>query len=391
MKTNLLAFLCFISTVAGGELIKIHVGRDDHKFTPDVHTANIGDEIVFEFWPKNHSVVVGSYEVPCAPVNRTDPTMSKKFYWSGFVNVPTTGSHGILGSETLKIVDKEPIYFYCSAPGSCINYAMVGIINPRNSSEIEVLKSRARKMSFSLSPGEEPPSDHIETHNDSKPAPPAATAAARGNSETPSGGAIAGIVIGAVVAVSLIGLLFFLIGRKKSASRNADSETTASSTETTEFKPSAYPSPQSAFQDAAETDYRYSRHQHPDPNTYPSNGRRMSSPMSEFNGAHGAWRESRQSTMTRPVTMPMPIPVELDNGDETNQREMWNQNMQYQPDGSDTAPVYQQVPSNTMSSVSPMGTMSTINQMGAVSPTSPRNELDNLVGDGYLDDEKRAF
>jgi hypothetical protein len=268
-------------------------------------------------------------------------------------------------------------------------FAMVGIINPRNSSELEVLKSRAKKMSYSLSPGEEPPSDHTETNRDSKPAPAAATAA--GNGEPLSGGAIAGIVIGAVASLSLIGLLFFLIGRKKSASPNTDSETTPPSTEPTESKAPVYPPPQSAFQDAAETDYRYSRYQPPDPNIYASNGRPMSSAMSEFNGPHGAWRESRQSTMTRPMTMPMPNPVELDNGGEANQRDMWNQSMQYQPDGNEMVPIYQQAPTNTMSSVSAMGTMSTMNHMGTISPTSPRNEMDTLVGDGYPEDEKRAF
>jgi len=28
------------------------------------------------------------------------------------------------------INDTNPIFFYCSAPGSCINYGMVGVINP---------------------------------------------------------------------------------------------------------------------------------------------------------------------------------------------------------------------------------------------------------------------
>lgn len=305
----------------------------------------------------------------------------------------------------MKILDKDPIYFYCSAPGSCTNvgdctetryvfftntgwkFAMVGIINPRNSSELEILKSRAKQMSYSLSPGEEPPSDHTETNRDSKPA----AAAAAGNGEPLSGGAIAGIVIGAVASLSLIGLLFFLIGRKKSASPNTDSETTLSSKEPTESKAAVYAPPQSALQDVAETDYRFSGYQPPDPNIYASNGRPMSSAMSEFNGPHRTWRESRQSTMTRPMTMPMPNPVELDNGGEANPRDTWNHNMQYQQDGNEVAPTYQQAPTNTMSSVSAMGTMSTMNHMGTISPTSPRNEVDTPVGSGYPEDEKRAL
>ena len=30
----------------------------------------------------------------------------------------------------LTINDTEPIFLYCAAPGSCINYQMVGVINP---------------------------------------------------------------------------------------------------------------------------------------------------------------------------------------------------------------------------------------------------------------------
>ena len=35
----------------------VEVGRGDHKFTPDVVQANVGDIIQFDFFPPNHSVV----------------------------------------------------------------------------------------------------------------------------------------------------------------------------------------------------------------------------------------------------------------------------------------------------------------------------------------------
>jgi plastocyanin len=35
----------------------INVGRLDHKMEPDITTANIGDTILFQFYPQNHSVV----------------------------------------------------------------------------------------------------------------------------------------------------------------------------------------------------------------------------------------------------------------------------------------------------------------------------------------------
>jgi plastocyanin len=35
----------------------VNVGKLDHKFDPEVVTANIGDTILFQFYPRNHSVV----------------------------------------------------------------------------------------------------------------------------------------------------------------------------------------------------------------------------------------------------------------------------------------------------------------------------------------------
>jgi hypothetical protein len=33
-------------------------------------------------------------------------------------------------SYSIRVNDTEPIFFYCSAPGSCIDWQMVGVINP---------------------------------------------------------------------------------------------------------------------------------------------------------------------------------------------------------------------------------------------------------------------
>lgn len=33
-------------------------------------------------------------------------------------------------SWSVRINDSDPIFVYCSAPGSCINYGMVAVINP---------------------------------------------------------------------------------------------------------------------------------------------------------------------------------------------------------------------------------------------------------------------
>lgn len=55
---------------------------------------------------------------------------------------------------TIRINDSDPIFFYCSALGSCIRYGMVGVINPSASTSLQVQRDDAKKSNFMLQPGE---------------------------------------------------------------------------------------------------------------------------------------------------------------------------------------------------------------------------------------------
>jgi hypothetical protein len=103
--------------------VKVGVG---HQFEPDVIQALPGDVVKFNFMPLNHSVVRAEYKYPCIPYEKTGA--GKVGFFSGFQ--PVTAILDNPPSWSLKINDSDPILFYCSAPGSCINYHMVGIINP---------------------------------------------------------------------------------------------------------------------------------------------------------------------------------------------------------------------------------------------------------------------
>jgi len=62
---------------------------------------------------------------PCVPLSNFGTTPG---FFSGFYPVDV-----ILDDPPkwrMQINDTDPIFFYCSAPGSCINYGMVGVINP---------------------------------------------------------------------------------------------------------------------------------------------------------------------------------------------------------------------------------------------------------------------
>ena len=157
-------------------------------------------------WPSNHSVVRMDQSTPCIPwslVNQAKP--KSESWWSGFFPVAAVTE---LKSWSITVDTTDPLWFYCSAPGSCTKYGMVGVINPNAPGDLAAVQAVALKKSYALSPGEPIPGEGD--------APPASTA----NSDDKEGlgtGAIVGIVIGAVGAFGVIGLLFFFIGRKKKA------------------------------------------------------------------------------------------------------------------------------------------------------------------------------
>lgn len=62
-----------------GSTQTVAVGKDGLVFTPDTIHAKTGDEIVFEFYPKNHAVVQADFKNPC------NPSASGLGIFSGFV------------------------------------------------------------------------------------------------------------------------------------------------------------------------------------------------------------------------------------------------------------------------------------------------------------------
>ncbi|PWW73725.1 hypothetical protein C7212DRAFT_299562, partial [Tuber magnatum] len=195
----------------------VSVGKADHKFSPEVLIAKPGDTVSFQFYPLNHSVVRMDPEYPCKPWEKIHKDGSA--FWSGFQAMDTFLDPP--PTYTITINDTKPLWFYCSAEGSCIDYQMVMGINPDNStSPIAKVKSEAGKATFSLSPGEPWPAEGGDIPNPDSNAGTGSSGASD-NGERDDGsvklspGAIAGIAIGGVIALALIGLLFFFVGRKK--------------------------------------------------------------------------------------------------------------------------------------------------------------------------------
>ena len=235
----------------------ISVGLADHKFRPESTNANIGDvshllqatrkklsylsflpatqqihwsptdilkTIEFAFYPLNHSVVRAEYGFPCIPYEMIG--QGKTGFFSGFKPVDS-----VLTSPptySIEIENTDPIFFYCSAVGSCINYGMVGVINPNTTTSVARQHQLALDSSYMLNPGEPFPPESPESSN--APISSGTAGLSDGTSSEKEGlstGAIAGITIACSSVVIIAALLFFFWGRTKGLRVKVDQNTGA--------------------------------------------------------------------------------------------------------------------------------------------------------------------
>jgi plastocyanin len=198
------------------------VGQDTQfKFSPDTVNASVGDSITWVFYPGGHTVVRASFGWPCIPWNMS--TDLPGFFYSGEIAPQTVVDP--LPQYTIQINDTAPIFYYCSAPGSCINQHMLGVINPNSTETFEDQLSSAESTSaVQLSPGQPWPSETANPFTTtSAPAATAPTQTPSSSSPASSGsdssssslspGAIAGIAIGGAAVVILAAALIYICGR----------------------------------------------------------------------------------------------------------------------------------------------------------------------------------
>ncbi|KAI8966287.1 hypothetical protein F5Y11DRAFT_343675 [Daldinia sp. FL1419] len=179
-----------------------------HDFQPDTIKANPGDIIRFNFYPKNHSVVRADFKKPCIPWELTnDPAES---FFSGPIEQDTLQDP--IPTWDLKVNSTDPVFFYCSAPDSCINWKMVGVINPNATFTLDIQKEFVANSTFQLSPGEEFPDESSSTPGSDKD--PTSGDSSGSGGVSLSGGAIAGIAVGGVAVIAAIIALVYFCGRK---------------------------------------------------------------------------------------------------------------------------------------------------------------------------------
>lgn len=152
---------------------------------------------------------------PCVPYEYTGK--NKTGFWSETQWVDSVAD---ITHWNITINSTEPIFYYCGAPNSCLGELMIGVINPNETQTFAAQEQAAKDSTFMVKPGDPIPKEGSASLS----ATGAAATATATNSSAPTshggvhlgGGAIAGIVIGAVAFLVLAAALFFYVGRTKS-------------------------------------------------------------------------------------------------------------------------------------------------------------------------------
>jgi len=115
-----LALMPFVSAA----IIDVQVGAEGLTYSPDAIGANVGDQVVFHFHAKNHTVTQSSFADPCGPLAGG--------LNSGFNPVPANQTDN-LPTFTVEVKDTKPIWVYCAqgagTPASHCGQGMVFAIN----------------------------------------------------------------------------------------------------------------------------------------------------------------------------------------------------------------------------------------------------------------------
>jgi plastocyanin len=99
--------------------LKVQVGEEALKFTPEDIREPPGTLLEFSFFPKAHTVTQSSFDKPCQPLNDG--------FSSGFI--PTNSSPSAATFE-YTVHSNTPVWFYCAQTnGDHCQSGMVGSIN----------------------------------------------------------------------------------------------------------------------------------------------------------------------------------------------------------------------------------------------------------------------
>ncbi|PSR97565.1 hypothetical protein BD289DRAFT_491918 [Coniella lustricola] len=171
----------------------------------------------WRFYPTGHWVVRSAFGQPCIPYEDTGPNLVG--FSSGPIAVATTSDDG--PTYQVRVNDTDPIFFYCAASGSCVDYHMIGVINPTANETYEKQYEYAENVTYQMTPGEAFPSETASSSSSSATSTSGGSSSSSSSSghKSLSSGAIAGIAIGGAAVLLLAGVLIYLFGRRSAAAK----------------------------------------------------------------------------------------------------------------------------------------------------------------------------
>jgi len=147
MKFSIAAILLAATSLVSAEEFRITVGKAENGsaalvFTPDQIKAKVGDQIHFQFYPKNHTVTQSSFAEPCTRQRNT--ATNELGVDSGFMVVPPGSKEIPVWTVEVK-QDTSPIWMFCNQDKHC-NSGMVFAINApdQGSKTFSAFKEKAK-------------------------------------------------------------------------------------------------------------------------------------------------------------------------------------------------------------------------------------------------------
>lgn len=170
-------FASSLITTSLAATFNVAVGKDGTKFTPDFVRAAKGDEIIFEFYPKNHTVTQSTLAQPCLPIASGGD--------SGYIPVAA----GVTERPVKRLVVEDPnvpLWFYCKQGTHCSSGGMVFAVNPKSDEQMAQYRANAVAGGGAAPPpstSTSPPAVPPPTTSSVPPAPTGATPPPTGGRE----------------------------------------------------------------------------------------------------------------------------------------------------------------------------------------------------------------
>ncbi|KAH7114660.1 hypothetical protein EDB81DRAFT_767808 [Dactylonectria macrodidyma] len=202
----------------------INVGAAGHKFSPNDIKADVGDILEYRFYPDAHWVIRGDFDYPCIPYEYVG--LDRTGFSSG--RQPVKAITDDAPRFRVRVNNTNPIFYYCGAPGSCVRYHMMGVVNPSRNETLDGWLEKANDVDTQLTPGEPFPTEEGFKTSTTSAAPDSTTSATpdptggssnnpgdeNGHSHGLSAGAVAGIAIGGAAVLILTMGIIYLCGRR---------------------------------------------------------------------------------------------------------------------------------------------------------------------------------